>query len=132
MSECIYRTRIYYEDTDVNGIVYHANYLKFFERARTESLNDIDVDVQLLADEGILFAVVYANINYKKPARLNDLIDVYATPTTFGRTSVTYSQKVVRHGDESHVYCDGEVKIVCINDNMRPIVFPPRIKELLA
>ena len=89
MSEFIYRTRIYYEDTDVNGIVYHANYLKFFERARTESLNDIDVDVQLLADEGILYAVVYANINYKKPARLNDLIDVYATPTTFGRTSVT-------------------------------------------
>lgn len=132
MNEFIYKTRVYFEDTDANSMVYHSNYLNYFERARTEWLNHIGVDVASLADEGVFFAVVCANINYKRPARLNDLLDVYARVGEFGVTSVTYAQKVTRRDNPGELFCEGEVKIVCINENMRPIAFPETIKGRLV
>src|SRR5690606_11748033 len=86
--------RVYWEDTDAGGIVFYANYLKFFERARTEWLRNLGVEQQKLRDEvGGMFVVTQAQLNYLKPARLDDMIDVTAVLQSAGRASITIAQQ---------------------------------------
>lgn len=86
--------RVYWEDTDAGGIVFYANYLKFFERARTEWLRNLGVEQQKLRDEsGGMFVVTQAELNYLRPARLDDLLEVTAVLQSTGRASITIAQQ---------------------------------------
>lgn len=92
--------RVYYEDTDAGGIVYHANYLRFAERARTEFLRDLGYDHRRLAEEhGLLFAVARAEIDFRVPARLDDLLRVRTRPTRLGGARMDLAQEIWRGAD---------------------------------
>ncbi len=89
--------RVYWEDTDAGGVVYYANYLKFLERARTEWLRALGFSQQALAvDPGILFMVVNLNVEYFRPARLDDALRVRCVPEREGRVTMRFRQQVLR------------------------------------
>lgn len=123
--------RVYYEDTDSGGVVYYANYLKFMERARSEWLRSLGFEQdELIAREGVLFAVRSVAVDYRRPARFNDLLTVTASVVRRGGASITFLQQVVR-GDELLV--TGEVKIASLTvDGLRPCPLPPAIVNEIA
>lgn len=115
--------RVYYEDTDAGGIVYYANYLKFFERARTEWLRSLDIHQQdLLALEGVAFVVRSAAIDYLAAARLDDDVKLTLTVEKLGRASVQFAQQAWR-GDT--LLATADVKVGCVDAaTMRPRPLP--------
>ena len=121
LREFSWPVRVYYEDTDSGGVVYYANYLKFMERARTELLRSAGFEQDQLQQElGIIFAVHSANIQYKKPARFNDELNVVTSITSLGKASIHFKQSVfleTSHHTESMtgLLADAEIKIVCLN-----------------
>jgi len=113
MKEFSVKVRVYYEDTDVAGVVYYVNYLKFMERARTEWLRHLGFDqVKLSADPGVIFAVRSAYVDYLRPARLDDLLEATLSVTRSGSASITFAQEIRR---DDVVLCRGEVKIASLN-----------------
>ncbi|MCA1799167.1 MAG: tol-pal system-associated acyl-CoA thioesterase [Xanthomonadaceae bacterium] len=122
--------RVYYEDTDLGGVVYYANYLRFMERARTEWLRAAGVDqTRLLAEHGLLFVIVGCELAYLRPARFDDLLDVSVVPTAKGRSRFTVEQEV-RRGAE--VLVTGRVSAACIDAaSFRPRGMPASVRELL-
>jgi acyl-CoA thioester hydrolase len=126
--------RVYYEDTDSGGVVYYANYLRFMERARTEWMRSLGFEQdRLLAEQGILFAVRSASIDYLRPAHFNDRLDVTVDVRQRGRASLTLEQAVLRHGDTGGPLCTGTVKIACLEAaTFRPQPIPDTIlKEIV-
>ena len=123
--------RIYYEDTDAGGVVYHANYLRFMERARTEWLRGIGYDLDTTANEdNLLFVVHSMNINYHKPARLNDLLNVSAELSQVRHASLEISQSVTR---DTENLCDARVSLVTVRaDDFRPTPMPKTMKQELS
>lgn len=121
----VWPVRVYYEDTDYGGVVYYANYLKFMERARTEWLRSIGFEQdQLLASEGIIFAVRTVELGYHQPARFNDALEVSASLAAIGRASLTFRQEV-RRADDDRVLCSGKIKLACVDKKtMRPVPIP--------
>jgi len=124
-NQFIWPVRVYYEDTDAGGVVYHANYLKFMERARTEWLRSIGYEQdQLLERDGIIFAVRSVQVGYHLPARFNDALEVSASLAEKGRASLTFHQEVRRVSD-SQLLCDGDIRIACVDlKRMRPTSIP--------
>ncbi|MGR9054109.1 MAG: tol-pal system-associated acyl-CoA thioesterase [Gammaproteobacteria bacterium] len=122
--------RIYYEDTDAGGVVFYANYLKFFERTRTELLRHLGFEQDLLIrDEGTLFVVRSLDIDYLQPARFNEKIIVTAKITSIKKVSLTFSQTAIR-GDD--LLCQGNVRIACLDSrSMRPKPIPEFLLESL-
>ncbi|MGZ5202508.1 MAG: tol-pal system-associated acyl-CoA thioesterase [Telluria sp.] len=118
--------RVYYEDTDAGGIVFYANYLKFFERARTEWLRAAGIGQQELLDaEGAAFVVRNANIDYVAPARLDDEIKLTTTIQKLGRASVHFFQQAWR-GEQ--LLTTANVKVGCIDaKTMRPRSLPDAV-----
>ncbi len=107
--------RVYYEDTDSGGVVYYANYLKFMERARTELLRSVGFEQDQLQQElGIIFAVHSANIQYKKPAKFNDELNVLTSISRIGKASIYFTQSVYQSATEN-LLVDAEIKIACLN-----------------
>ena len=123
--------RIYYEDTDAAGIVYHANYLKFMERARTEWLRQIGFEQNALAEQaGILFVVRKIVIDYIQPAQFNDEIKVLSSVARLGRASLEFAQDIVI---EDAVLSQGRVKVGCIDRRtLRPMAMPADIYTEIA
>jgi len=115
--------RVYYEDTDAGGIVYYGNYLKFMERARTEWLRSRGIDVARLADtDRLMFTVRAITLDFLKPARLSDNLDVSVAVGRMRKVSVELEQTVVRAGD---VLCTGQVRLACVDvDTLRPKAVP--------
>jgi acyl-CoA thioester hydrolase len=108
-----HRFRVYYEDTDAGGVVYYANYLRFLERARTECLRELGFEQQRLADEtGIAFAVRSLAVEYFKPARLDDQIEIASTIAELGRAQAVFRQ-VMRRGEE--MLLDATVRVACLD-----------------
>jgi len=122
--------RVYYEDTDTGGVVYYANYLKFMERARTEWLRSLGFEQdQLIRDAGIIFAVRAVEVDYLRPARFNDALEVTAAVVHHGGASITFQQEV-RRGDQ--VLCRGKVKIASLDaQTLRPKPAPAAIVAAL-
>lgn len=118
--------RVYYEDTDAGGIVFYANYLKFFERARTEWLRAAGIGQQeLLAREGVAFVVKHASIDYHAPARLDDEIRVATTINKLGRATVQFFQQAWR-GEQ--LLTSAHVKVGCVDAaTMRPRSLPDAV-----
>ncbi|MDR2788268.1 MAG: tol-pal system-associated acyl-CoA thioesterase [Candidatus Accumulibacter sp.] len=109
--------RIYYEDTDAGGVVYYANYLKFFERCRTEWLRAMGFDqVDLLRDPGIAFVVRSVDLDYLKPARLDDLLTISLEVEKITRSQIFFRQHV-RRGDTRETWeelVNGAIQVVCV------------------
>jgi acyl-CoA thioester hydrolase len=107
------RWRIYYEDTDSGGVVYYANYLRFLERARTELLRGLGFEqAQLARDAGIAFAVRSLQVEYIKPARLDDLIEVKSAIGELGRAQVVFLQRIEREGE---LLVEATVRVACLD-----------------
>ena len=123
--------RVYWEDTDAGGVVFYANYLKFFERARTEWLRALGIGQQQLRDEtGVIFIVVETALRYRAPARLNDTLWITVSPTATGRAAMTLQQQAWRHnGDQAAtLLCEGTIRIGCVDAvSFRPSRFPAQI-----
>ncbi len=124
-----YNYRVYYEATDAGGIVYHANYLRFCERARTEYLRDLNVSQSdLVRDEKLIFVVRRCEIDYFLPAKLDDLIEVSAKVTKTSATSLIMHQEVSKN---DKILAAIEVVIVCIDsETYRPKKIPEKLKLL--
>lgn len=122
--------RVYYEDTDAGGVVYYANYLKYFERARTEWLRRLGISQSALArDAQRLFVVRGLEIQYRKPARLDDLLHVHSRIARLGRVSLVFEQQAWRAGE---LLCEARVEVCCVRAvALRPVAFPDTIKTLL-
>ena len=117
--------RVYYEDTDSGGVVYYANYLKFLERARTEWLRARGFDqARLAATRGLLFAVREVHLDLKRPARLDDRLQVSAEVAERRGASLVFTQAVTRTGDDAPL-CHGRVRVACLDaDGFRPRPLP--------
>ena len=126
----IWPIRVYYEDTDAGGMVFYANYLKFFERARTERLRSIGYEQDsLMISPGIIFVVRAVQVDYLKPARFNEQIEVSSEVTLFKRASLTFEQLITR-GDE--LLCTSTTRIACLDANtLRPKEIPRTLQEQL-
>lgn len=123
--------RVYYEDTDAGGVVYYANYLKFFERTRTEMLRTLGYEQDVLRTaKNILFVVRTATIDYLTPARFNDVLTISASLAEIKRTRLLFTQAATREGI---VVCQAQITIACINaTTMRPTAIPqPLLAQLL-
>jgi acyl-CoA thioester hydrolase len=122
--------RIYYEDTDAAGVVYHANYIKYFDRARTEFFRNRGFSVSNLAEAGFIFPVVRMEINYTVPARLDDLLFIETVPTQVGGSSCTLCQRIYRK-DDGKLLANCQVTLVCVNVNLKAQRIPADIRTLL-
>jgi len=120
--------RVYYEDTDAAGIVYHANYLRFAERGRTEMLRAAGFEhAGILKETGIAFTVISMQVNFKSPAKLDELLDVQTRMVSVGGASMEMAQGIFR-GDTLLV--DMIVKIACIDRNGKAARLPEAVREL--
>lgn len=136
MTGAEHRVRVYYEDTDSGGVVYYANYLKFFERARTEWLRGLGISQQSLADElGVMFVVASASIDYRAPARLDDLLVIRSHIGKMGRIALTFEQQAWRAPPENNkadgeLLATGHIKVGCVDRaTLRPCPFPDAIRH---
>lgn len=117
--------RIYYEDTDAGGIVHHANYLKFFDRARTESLRDLGFElVSLLSDYNTQFAVHSAQLQFLQPARLDQLLYVVTEIAEVRGASIRYNQRIHLETLLGPVICRAEIRLACLDGQHRPRGLP--------
>lgn len=121
------QVRVYYEDTDAGGVVYHSNYLNFMERARTEWLRHIGFEQHTLIEKNeILFAVRKISIDYHKPALFNELLNIKTRIIQSRRASLVFEQIIFNQSEET--ICKAEIKIACLNSNtMKPESIPETI-----
>lgn len=130
--------RAYIEDTDAGGIVFYVNYLKFMERARTESLRALGFGKQFILNQDAMFVVHSLNVDYKKPALLDEELRVEAHIMQLKRTSMIFRQNIYRDVDGiTELLCCASVKIACVSkEQMRPTAIPgvvlDAIKEAVA
>ena len=131
MADFQWQVRVYYEDTDSGGVVYYANYLRFMERARTEWIRMLGFEQdRLIRDDGILFAVRSASLEYLRPARFNDLLNVSVRLVERRRASLAFEQVVSRLDDDSDPLCTGSVRIACLTaDSLEPTPIPAYLLE---
>jgi tol-pal system-associated acyl-CoA thioesterase len=120
--------RVYYQDTDAGGVVFHAQYLAFMERARTELLNARSIDLARLADtRRILFLVYELRARYHAPARLNDMLSVSAEVVKMGRASLVFRHRVERGAE---LLVEAEVTLALVDrDRMRPARMPEELEQ---
>ncbi len=125
---------MYWEDSDAGGIVFYANYLKFFERARTEWLRSLGVEQQSLKDEsGGMFVVSETQLKYFSPARLDDLLEVTAQTSESGRASLVLTQQAWLNVDgQRKLLAEGTIRIGWVDSQtMKPGRIPAKILEVL-
>ena len=122
--------RIYYEDTDARGVVYHARYLAFFERGRTEFFRERGLSVGLLAQQEQVFPVVRLEIDFRAPAVLDDLVRVETEVLEVGKTSFTLGQQLVRAMD-GKLLAAGRVTLVCVGPGMKARRLPQQLLDVL-
>lgn len=125
-----FELRVYYEDTDLAGIVYYANYLRFIERARTEWVRGLGVDQGALKrDEGIVFAVRRVEADYLKPARFDDLLTVKTRLLELGGARIELEQEVLRAGERLFA---ARVVLVCMSEAGGAVRIPPVVRAKLS
>jgi acyl-CoA thioester hydrolase len=131
MSEFRWPVRVYYEDTDAGGVVYHTGYICYFERARTEWLRSLGWShAQMVKEQSVLFTVANLAIQYHKPARLDDMLVVITRPQLAGGASLVFEQKVEREGE---VLASGKVLVACVDaDSFKPRRLPAELRERIS
>ena len=129
MTDLIFQfpVRIYYEDTDAGGVVYHARYLHFFERARTEYLRTLDFSQQMLLNErNVAFVVKTMTIDYRLPARLDDWLMVETKISEVRGAAILFTQQLKR---DELILCTATVKVASVDlSKMKPVALPDEVK----
>lgn len=129
MTPFFWTVRIYYEDTDAGGIVYHTNYIKYFERARTEWLRSLGLTQSVLVRElGLIFSIVGLTTQFRRPARLDDELTVSCEFQAEGGASVRFEQRIWRGGPQGELLAEGETRVACLDAST---LKPKRLPELL-
>ncbi|MBF0427011.1 MAG: tol-pal system-associated acyl-CoA thioesterase [Magnetococcales bacterium] len=124
--------RVYYEDTDAAGVVYHAGYLRFMERGRTEWLRARGIDQgRWYRETGLMFAVAHMEIAFQGPSRMDDALQVVTRMETIRRASVHFSQEIVRVVDRE-VLIRAVVRVACIDAHFRPRRLPEALRASLV
>ncbi|MEM9371092.1 MAG: tol-pal system-associated acyl-CoA thioesterase [Pseudomonadota bacterium] len=122
--------KIYYEDTDLQGIVYYANYLKFIERARTDALTANGIDQSVLLEEaGLMFVVRRVEADYLSPARFGDILEITTETAQVGAASLVMLQNVTR---DSNRLFHAKVSVAVVSRNGRPSRMPAALREVLS
>lgn len=131
MSQFTWQVRVYYEDTDAGGVVYHSNYLNFMERARTEWLRHLGFEQTYIRDElRVVFVVCSAKLDFKKPAKFNDLLTITSEVVKLGRGSFEVAQTIT---SDSAILVQGLVKVACVNpQTFRPVAIPAPILQKIV
>ncbi|WP_170473706.1 tol-pal system-associated acyl-CoA thioesterase [Ruegeria arenilitoris] len=120
--------RVYYEDTDMGGVVYHANYLKFIERARSDYVRALGNDQNAMRDAGVVWVVRRIEADYLAPAKFDDVLEVETKVISMSGVRLTMAQVVKR--DETDLF-RATVTAVCINKDGKPIRLPAEIRALM-
>jgi len=131
-SDFTWTIRVYYEDTDTGGVVFYANYLKFFERARTEWLRMAGIGQQVLAaSAGIMFVVKHTAVDYHAPAKLDDELKLTVVVERLGRASVEFFQEAWRvQGECPQLLASGRIKVGCVDTgSFRPSPIPEDVLD---
>lgn len=123
--------KIYYHDTDAGGVVYYANYLKYFEEARTEYLYARGVNVIACVQRGLIFAVRSCHIIYKSPARYGDVIISDAVIEKYTAAQLFFKQNI-RDKNSGKVLVEADIILVCLNQRFKPVALPGDLKEKLS
>lgn len=123
----LFPIRVYYEDTDMAGIVYHANYLRYIERARSDWVREIGIDQLAMKDAGVVFAVRRVAADYLQPARFDDALEVETTLIHLTPARMVMRQKV-RRGDDMLFAAD--VTIACIGPGGKPTRVPAELRSM--
>ncbi|MFT6915873.1 MAG: 4-hydroxybenzoyl-CoA thioesterase [Motiliproteus sp.] len=123
--------RVYIEDTDLGGIVYYVNYLKFMERARTELLRSLGFQQHELQQQGLLFVVQSLSARYRQPARLDDELSIHTAIKKQSGASLVFEQRVLR-ADSDVLLCTAEVKVAAVDSaRLKPIKIPAPLRQQL-
>jgi len=124
-----FTVKIYYEDTDAGGVVYYANYLKFLERARSEAIYSLGyTNSSILEQFGVLLIVKSCNIEYKKPARFEDTLEIISEIKSFTKTSFLMKQSILRN---NKIISDAEIHLVSVDKNGKPSKIPEDLRKKL-
>ena len=124
-----YVTKIYYEDTDAGGVVYYANYLKFLERARSEAIYSLGLsNKEILEKEGVIIIVKTCNIEYKKPAKFEDEIEIISNIKEVKNSSFKMRQVIKKKFD---IISEADVVLVTVNKKGKPVRIPSKLKKLI-
>ena len=125
-----YVTKIYYEDTDAGGVVYYANYLKFLERARSEAIYSLGLsNKEILEKEGVIIIVKSCSIEYKKPAKFEDEIEIFSSIIEVKNSSFKMHQVIKRKFD---IISKADVVLVTVNNKGKPVRIPILLKKLIS
>jgi len=124
-----FTVKVYYEDTDVGGVVYYANHLKFLERARSEAIYSLGyTNSDLLINHGVLLIVKSCNIEYKKPAKFEDILDINSEVKSFTKTSFLMKQNILRN---SEIISEAEIHLVAVDKDGKPSKIPEELIKKL-
>lgn len=136
LSNFTWTVRVYYEDTDAGGVVFYANYLKFFERARTEWLRSAGVNQQLMTEtHGVMFVVKSTAVDYHAPAKLDNELKLTVVVERMGRASVQFIQeawrvRVDQDGEHKELLATGRIKVGCVDtQNFKPSQIPSQVMD---
>ena len=122
--------KIYYEDTDVGGVVYYSNYLNFLERARTEMIETVGLsNKKLLEENKTLIIVKSCNIEYESPAKLEDKITIYSSIESFSKASFVVIQNIMK---DDTLIVKAKLKLVTVNQEGKPIKIPSILEKKLS
>ena len=124
-----FTVKVYYEDTDAGGVVYYANYLKYLERARSEAIYSLGyTNSSILERFGVLLIVKSCNIEYKKPAKFEDMLEIISEIKSFTKTSFLMKQSILR---KNEIISDAEIHLVSVDKNGKPSKIPEDLKKKL-
>ncbi len=122
-----FTVKVYYEDTDTGGVVYYANYLKFLERARSEAIYSLGyTNSGLLDTHGIILIVKSCNIEYKKSAKFEDILDIISEAISFTKTSIVMKQTILKNNE---LISEAIIHLVAIDKKGKPCKFPEELKQ---
>jgi tol-pal system-associated acyl-CoA thioesterase len=125
------KTKVYYADTDAGGVVYYANYLRWMEMARADWLELLGMPLASFVEQGVLFAVVRAEIDYHQPAVLGDEVEVTVRPAGVRRVRFAVDQQVVRVRDRATL-ASAHISVACLTPEGRPTAVPAALSEALG
>ncbi len=132
MKAFIFPMKVYIEDTDFGKVVYHSNYLKFFERARSEWMASLGMGMAWQFEQQVFFAVRSVTIDFLKPARLTDEVEVVSEIKSVSATSLIFSQQLRKTLTTDTILCKAEVKVVCLDQTFRPRPLPRQLNDFFT
>jgi acyl-CoA thioester hydrolase len=131
MKKGVIEVRVRYAETDQMGVVYHSNYLNYLELGRVEWLRSLGYSYAELEKKGVLLPVVHAELNYRFPARYDELIRVETEVSSIGKSSIEFSSQLYNENDA--LVLEGKIKLVCLNaETFKPISIPVDLRNLMG